>query len=61
MVPALKAMLFATLFLGSLVASLFAQEVVPGVLSLHQRIDQIAPLDPASPWTPEPLPPGQWL
>jgi uncharacterized coiled-coil DUF342 family protein len=61
MVPALKAMLFATLFLGSLVASLFAQEVAPGVLSLHQRIDQIASIDAASPWTPEALPPGQWL
>lgn len=61
MVPALKAVLLAALSLGSLVASLAAQEVAPGVVSLHQRIDQIGPIDPASPWTPEPLPPGQWL
>lgn len=61
MVPALKAVLYATLCLGSFVASLAAQEVAPGVLALHQRIDQVAPIDPASPWTPEALPPGQWL
>jgi hypothetical protein len=76
MVPVLKAAVFATLCVGSLVAYLAtqevaaqeaaaqdvaSQEVAPSVLALHQRIDQMAPIDPRSPWMPGALPPGQWL